>query len=500
MHCPAGDQQPHQGGTDASADLPHAQRYPGTDPLSAAARGLPGGGGPRRGLLRDPAHPAQVDSGGGGRRGARPPSRPTSSATVSLVAGVVVAVVVVVVVQGRRQRRRAPPSCLGYTSAPPRATCVPDLPRVQGYSAPTEGCTAGDVRRGYAPPAAHASRGAARGASAGPPSRRSDGEQRGVVGGTGGAVIGPLPAPPPDQGTDEEQPRHIVRIVTGSLYRQAASDVQDSCDIKIKVKINGSKQSDAAESVTPPTPTQCPHAHTVPPRLHAHPSVRSVVRGQVQARCFHVSPLISTAQKVAMSHLDPGSEMPYPKLQANLDIVQQRLNRPLTLSEKVLYSHLSDPSTKKSSEVSPTTSSSTQTALQCRTPQHRWPCFSSLALDCPGSPYHQPSTVTILFKYRSMALRISSEPLKSAKRSTISRLLLGPSMELDSGSLALGLFIRSFWRTTLSPGTDSHTPNVGGLGGLCIGVGGADAVDVMADISWELKCPKIRRKKKRRKR
>ena len=36
-------------------------------------------------------------------------------------------------------------------------------------------------------------------------------------------------------------------------------------------------------------------------------------------------------------------------------------------------------------------------------------------------------------------------------------------------------------------GTDSHTPNGGGLGGLCIGVGGADAVDVMADIPWELK-------------
>lgn len=33
-------------------------------------------------------------------------------------------------------------------------------------------------------------------------------------------------------------------------------------------------------------------------------------------------------------------------------------------------------------------------------------------------------------------------------------------------------------------GTDSHTPNGGGLGGLCIGVGGADAVDVMADIPW----------------
>ncbi|XP_050713424.1 aconitate hydratase, mitochondrial-like [Eriocheir sinensis] len=48
-----------------------------------------------------------------------------------------------------------------------------------------------------------------------------------------------------------------------------------------------------------------------------------------------------------MSHLDPSSEMPYPKLQANLDIVQQRLSRPLTLSEKVLYSHLSDPSNQE---------------------------------------------------------------------------------------------------------------------------------------------------------
>ena len=41
-------------------------------------------------------------------------------------------------------------------------------------------------------------------------------------------------------------------------------------------------------------------------------------------------------------------------------------------------------------------------------------------------------------------------------------------------------------------GTDSHTPNGGGLGGLCIGVGGADAVDVMAGLPWELKCPKVK--------
>ncbi len=40
-------------------------------------------------------------------------------------------------------------------------------------------------------------------------------------------------------------------------------------------------------------------------------------------------------------------------------------------------------------------------------------------------------------------------------------------------------------------GTDSHTPNAGGLGMIAIGVGGADAVDAMAAIPWELKAPKI---------
>lgn len=40
-------------------------------------------------------------------------------------------------------------------------------------------------------------------------------------------------------------------------------------------------------------------------------------------------------------------------------------------------------------------------------------------------------------------------------------------------------------------GTDSHTPNAGGLGMIACGVGGADAVDVMAGIPWELKCPKV---------
>ena len=45
----------------------------------------------------------------------------------------------------------------------------------------------------------------------------------------------------------------------------------------------------------------------------------------------------------AMSKFDATSEMPYEKLVANLEVVKSRLGRPLTLSEKVLYSHLDDP-------------------------------------------------------------------------------------------------------------------------------------------------------------
>merc|ERR1719499_2790976 len=40
-------------------------------------------------------------------------------------------------------------------------------------------------------------------------------------------------------------------------------------------------------------------------------------------------------------------------------------------------------------------------------------------------------------------------------------------------------------------GTDSHTVNGGCLGGVTVGVGGADAVDVMAGLPWELKAPKV---------
>ena len=68
----------------------------------------------------------------------------------------------------------------------------------------------------------------------------------------------------------------------------------------------------------------------------------------VTARSLHTT---QAAAAVAMSKFDQNSSMPYEKLVKNLEVVRSRLNRPLTLSEKVLYSHLDDPQNQVISPV-----------------------------------------------------------------------------------------------------------------------------------------------------
>ena len=61
-----------------------------------------------------------------------------------------------------------------------------------------------------------------------------------------------------------------------------------------------------------------------------------------EQRCLHTTVVASTA----MSKFDKNSTMPYEKLVQNLEVVKKRLNRPMTLSEKILYSHLDDPASQ----------------------------------------------------------------------------------------------------------------------------------------------------------
>ncbi|XP_054282114.1 probable aconitate hydratase, mitochondrial [Macrosteles quadrilineatus] len=216
---------------------------------------------------------------------------------------------------------------------------------------------------------------------------------------------------------------------------------------------------------------------------------------EAQRRCFHVSPLVSAAAKVAMSKFDTDRYMPYEKLNQNLGIIKKRLNRPLTLSEKVLYSHLDDP---KGQEIERGKSylrlRPDRVAMQDATAQMAMLQFISSGLPKVAVPS------TIHCDHLILAQVGGVEDLATAKevnkevydflRSAGAKYGLG-FWHPGSGIIHQIILENYAFPGLLMIGTDSHTPNGGGLGGLCIGVGGADAVDVMADIPWELKCPKV---------
>jgi len=215
----------------------------------------------------------------------------------------------------------------------------------------------------------------------------------------------------------------------------------------------------------------------------------------IQAQCFHASPLASVAAKVAMSSLDKDSYMPYEKLQENLHVVKRRLGRPMTLSEKVLYSHLDDAHNaelvrgESYLKLRPD-----RVAMQDATAQMAMLQFISSGLPRVAVPS------TIHCDHLIQAQVDGPKDLARAKdiNAEVYNFLSTAGAKYGVGFWKPGsgiihqILLENYaFPGLLMIGTDSHTPNGGGLGGLCIGVGGADAVDVMADIPWELKCPKV---------
>ncbi|KAK5641549.1 hypothetical protein RI129_010096 [Pyrocoelia pectoralis] len=223
--------------------------------------------------------------------------------------------------------------------------------------------------------------------------------------------------------------------------------------------------------------------------------ISKVLLTEIQIRCFHVSPLSAAASKVAMSKFDADSYMPYDKLNKNLEVVKKRLGTPLTLSEKVLYSHIDEPSKQ---DIQRGTSylrlRPDRVAMQDATAQMAMLQFISSGLKRVAVPS------TIHCDHLIEAQVGGEKDLARAKTQN--------KEVYDFLSSAGNKYGVGFWKPgsgiihqiilenyafpgLLMIGTDSHTPNGGGLGCLCIGVGGADAVDVMANIPWELKCPNV---------
>jgi aconitate hydratase len=185
----------------------------------------------------------------------------------------------------------------------------------------------------------------------------------------------------------------------------------------------------------------------------------------------------------------------YARMARVLPVIRKRLARPLTLTEKVLYSHLDDPSGQELVagrsylQLRPD-----RVAMQDATAQMALLQFAQSGIPRVAVP------TTVHCDHLIRANAGAARDLETA---------LGENREvfdfLKTASEKYGI---GFWKPGsgiihqvilenyafpggLLIGTDSHTPNAGGLTMIACGVGGADAVDVMAGLPWEVLNPEL---------
>ena len=172
------------------------------------------------------------------------------------------------------------------------------------------------------------------------------------------------------------------------------------------------------------------------------------------------------------------------------------IGRPVTLTEKILYSHLSGelPTQPFEKGVSYVNFDPDRVAMQDATAQMALLQF----MQAGKSVVSVPSTVHC--DHLILAQTGAIEDLKKAEETNkeVYSFLSSVSKKYGIGfwKPGAGIIHQVVLENYAFPGgmmigTDSHTVNAGGLGMIAIGVGGADAVDVMTGIPWELKFPKL---------
>ena len=179
----------------------------------------------------------------------------------------------------------------------------------------------------------------------------------------------------------------------------------------------------------------------------------------------------------------------------NLAVVRSRLNRPLTLTEKILYSHLDNPHEQDIERgVSYLRLRPDRVACQDATAQMAILQFMSAGMPSVANPttVHCDHLIEAQIggeKDLERAVNINKE-VYDFLASACAKYNIG-FWKPGSGIIHQILLENYAFPGGLLIGTDSHTPNAAGLGMAAIGVGGADAVDVMANLPWELKAPKV---------
>ncbi|CCF58751.1 hypothetical protein KAFR_0F01540 [Kazachstania africana CBS 2517] len=194
---------------------------------------------------------------------------------------------------------------------------------------------------------------------------------------------------------------------------------------------------------------------------------------------------------------------PYSKLLTNMHKIRELTgNKPLTLAEKILYSHLTDPEETFATISDPSA---------IRGKQYLKLSPDRVAMQDASAQMALLQFITTGLKQTSVPASIHCDHLivgKEGERLDLEQ-AKGTNSEvfnfLQSCAKKYGI---SFWGPgsgiihqivlenysapgLMMLGTDSHTPNAGGLGAIAIGVGGADAVDALTGTPWELKAPRI---------
>lgn len=186
----------------------------------------------------------------------------------------------------------------------------------------------------------------------------------------------------------------------------------------------------------------------------------------------------------------------YSSYKGRIERIRTVINHPLTLAEKILYAHLYNESDLQSYKRGEdyVNFRPDRVAMQDATAQMALLQF----MNAGKSTVAVPSTVHcdhLIQAYKGARADIETATQTNREvydflRDVSSRYGIG-FWKPGAGIIHQVVLENYAFPGGMMVGTDSHTPNAGGLGMVAIGVGGADAVDVMTGMEWELKMPKL---------
>ena len=173
---------------------------------------------------------------------------------------------------------------------------------------------------------------------------------------------------------------------------------------------------------------------------------------------------------------------------------RQRLGRPLTLAEKILLNHMVDPAEPVDRGVTYNDFHPDRVAMQDATAQMALLQFMTAGLPTTAVPSTVHCDHLILAKVGAkIDLGVAVDTNREVYdflRSVSARYGIG-FWGPGSGIIHQVVLENYAFPGGMMIGTDSHTPNAGGLGMVAIGVGGADAVDVMTGFPFNVRWPKV---------